>query len=94
MAERIGFIGLGVMGKPMARNLMAAGFELVAFSRTRADVDELAGDGAAAAGSPREVAEQAATTILMLPTRRRSSTSPRATTACSRVRATARSSST
>ena len=67
MAERIGFIGLGVMGKPMARNLMAAGFELVAFSRTRADVDELAGDGAAAAGSPREVAEQAATTILMLP---------------------------
>jgi len=67
MAERIGFIGLGVMGKPMARNLMAAGFELVAFSRTRADVDELAGDRAAAAGSPREVAEQAATTILMLP---------------------------
>jgi 2-hydroxy-3-oxopropionate reductase len=67
MPERAGFIGLGVMGKPMARNLMAAGFELVVFSRTRADVDELAGEGATAAGSPREVAEQAAVTILMLP---------------------------
>jgi 2-hydroxy-3-oxopropionate reductase len=64
---RIGFIGLGVMGRPMARNLLAAGHELVVHSRTRADVDELAGEGAVAAGSPREVAEQAAVTILMLP---------------------------
>src|SRR5919112_1683758 len=66
-SERIGFIGLGVMGKPMARNLIAAGHELVVFSRTRADVDELAAEDATAAGSPREVGEQAATTILMLP---------------------------
>jgi 2-hydroxy-3-oxopropionate reductase len=65
--ERTGFIGLGVMGKPMARNLMAAGHDLVVFSRTRADVDELAGEGATAASSPREVAERAAVTILVLP---------------------------
>jgi 2-hydroxy-3-oxopropionate reductase len=66
-SERIGFIGLGVMGKPMARNLVGAGHDLVVWSRTRADVDELAGDGATAAGSAREVAEQAGVTILMLP---------------------------
>jgi 2-hydroxy-3-oxopropionate reductase len=65
--ERIGFIGLGVMGKPMARNLLAAGFELVVHSRTRADVEELAADGAAPAASPREVGEAAAITITMLP---------------------------
>jgi 2-hydroxy-3-oxopropionate reductase len=68
MAEdRIGFIGLGVMGKPMARNLIEAGHELVPYSRTRASVDEVAGDGAIAASSPREVAEQADVVILMLP---------------------------
>ena len=67
MAERIGFIGLGVMGKPMARNLIAAGYELVVHSRTRADVDEIAGEGATAASSPRDVAERAAVTIMMLP---------------------------
>jgi 2-hydroxy-3-oxopropionate reductase len=65
--DRVGFIGLGVMGRPMARNLLKAGYEVVAFSRTRASVDELAGDGAAAASSPREVAEQAGVVILMLP---------------------------
>jgi 2-hydroxy-3-oxopropionate reductase len=65
--DRIGFIGLGVMGKPMARNLLNAGHEVVAYSRTRASVDEVAGDGATAAGNPREVAEQADVTILMLP---------------------------
>jgi 2-hydroxy-3-oxopropionate reductase len=63
----IGFIGLGVMGKPMARNLMAAGHELVVHSRTRADVDELVGEGATAASSPREVGEKCDTTIAMLP---------------------------
>jgi 2-hydroxy-3-oxopropionate reductase len=63
----IGFIGLGVMGKPMARNLLAAGHELVVHSRTRADVDELAAEGAIAAASPREVGETADVTITMLP---------------------------
>jgi 2-hydroxy-3-oxopropionate reductase len=65
--DRVGFIGLGVMGKPMARNLVEAGHELVLFSRTRASVDEVAGDSATAAGSAREVAEQADVVILMLP---------------------------
>jgi 2-hydroxy-3-oxopropionate reductase len=66
-SERVGFIGLGVMGRPMARNLMKAGHELVLYSRTRASVDEVAQDGGSAAGSPREVAEQADTVVLMLP---------------------------
>jgi 2-hydroxy-3-oxopropionate reductase len=65
--DRVGFIGLGVMGKPMARNLMKAGHELVAYSRTRASVDEVAQEGGSAASSPREVAEQADVVILMLP---------------------------
>jgi len=68
--DRVGFVGLGVMGGPMARNLLAAGHDLVAFSRTRASVDDLVSEHAehaTAAGSPREVAEQAGVTILMLP---------------------------
>ena len=66
--DRVGFIGLGVMGKPMAHNLLKAGHELVVWSRTRADVDEVAGaDAATAAGSAREVAEQADVVVLMLP---------------------------
>jgi 2-hydroxy-3-oxopropionate reductase len=65
--DRVGFIGLGVMGKPMARNLMKAGHELVLFSRTRASVDEVAEDGGIAADSPRAVAEQADVVVLMLP---------------------------
>ncbi|MBA2753763.1 MAG: 2-hydroxy-3-oxopropionate reductase [Chloroflexia bacterium] len=69
MAERIGFIGLGIMGKPMARNLVAAGYELVVFSRTRASVDDLVaeGPGYVAAGSAREVAGAVSTVITMLP---------------------------
>jgi 2-hydroxy-3-oxopropionate reductase len=65
--DRVGFVGLGVMGKPMARNLIKAGHELVLHSRTRASVDEVADEGGTAASSPREVAEQADTVILMLP---------------------------
>ncbi len=65
--DRVGFIGLGVMGKPMARNLIEAGHELVLYSRTRASVDEVAGDGATAASSAREVADRAGVVILMLP---------------------------
>jgi 2-hydroxy-3-oxopropionate reductase len=69
VAERIGFIGLGIMGKPMARNLAKAGFELVVHSRSRGSVDELTAEGPAfqAASSPREVAEQTETIITMLP---------------------------
>ena len=70
MAERIGFIGLGIMGRPMARNLIKAGHQLVVHSRSQVPVNDLvaeAGDAAIAAGSPREVAEQAKTIITMLP---------------------------
>jgi 2-hydroxy-3-oxopropionate reductase len=68
--DRVGFIGLGVMGAPMARNLLGAGHDVVAFTRTRAKVDDLvaeAPDHATAAGSPREIAEQADVVVLMLP---------------------------
>ena len=67
MADRIGFIGLGIMGKPMARNLMKAGYELVVHNRSREAVDELVAEGAISAGSPREVAAQVKTVITMLP---------------------------
>jgi 2-hydroxy-3-oxopropionate reductase len=67
MAERIGFIGLGIMGKPMAARLLAAGHALVAHNRSRAAVDELAAAGATAAATPREVAERCDVVITMLP---------------------------
>ncbi len=57
MAENIGFIGLGVMGKPMAKNLIKAGHSLVVHNRSRAAVDEVAAAGATAATSPAEVAK-------------------------------------
>jgi len=50
--ERIGFIGLGVMGKPMARNLLKAGYPLVVYNRSRPPMEELAAEGAEPAGSP------------------------------------------
>jgi 2-hydroxy-3-oxopropionate reductase len=63
----IGFIGLGIMGKPMARNLIKAGYSLVVHNRSRAAVEELIKDGAQAAGSPKEVAECSDVIITMLP---------------------------
>ena len=56
MAEKIGFIGLGVMGKPMAKHLIAAGHALTVHNRSRGAVDELAAAGASAAASPADVA--------------------------------------
>ncbi len=53
---KIGFIGLGKMGRPMAMNLLKAGHGLVVHNRSRAVVDELASMGAEAASSPAEVA--------------------------------------
>lgn len=69
MAEPIGFIGLGIMGKPMTKNLVSAGYELVIHNRSRAVVEELTGEypHMSAAGSPREVAERTTTIITMLP---------------------------
>ena len=67
MAQTIGFIGLGIMGRPMAQNLLKAGFPLVVHSRSRGPVDELAQAGARAANTPREVAGLCDVLIAMLP---------------------------
>jgi 2-hydroxy-3-oxopropionate reductase len=65
MADTVGFIGLGIMGKPMAENLIEAGYDLVVYNRTRAKAEEL--EGAMVAGSPKEVAERSDLIITMLP---------------------------
>src|SRR5262249_52865289 len=59
VAETIGFIGLGVMGKPMAGHLVKAGYRLVVHNRSRGAVDELVAAGATAAGAPAAVARPA-----------------------------------
>lgn len=63
----IGFIGLGIMGKPMARNLMKAGYPLVVHNRSRGAVEELAKEGAQAAATSKEVAGRSEILITMLP---------------------------
>jgi 2-hydroxy-3-oxopropionate reductase len=67
MAQAIGFIGLGIMGRPMARNLLKAGYSLIVHSRSRGPVDEIVQAGATAATSPKEVAGQCDVLITMLP---------------------------
>ena len=67
MAQVIGFIGLGIMGRPMARNLLKAGYSLVVHSRSRGPVDEIAKAGAKAAASAKDVAAQSDVLITMLP---------------------------
>ena len=67
MAGKVGFIGLGVMGLPMARNLLGAGFDVVAHNRSRGPVDEIAQAGAGRGGSAAGVAAASDVTILMLP---------------------------
>jgi 2-hydroxy-3-oxopropionate reductase len=63
----IGFIGLGIMGKPMAQNLLTAGYPLVAFNRSRGAIDELVAAGARAGTSAQDVAAQSDVVITMLP---------------------------
>ena len=65
--ERVGFIGLGIMGKPMARHLLDAGFPMTVHSRSAGPVDELVEAGASRAGSPAEVAAASDVVITMLP---------------------------
>ena len=68
MPERVGFVGLGIMGKPMARNLMEAGYDLVLYNRTRSKAEELAAGGAAeVAASPQQVARECGVIFTMLP---------------------------
>ena len=63
----IGFIGLGLMGRPMTENLLAAGASVVGYNRSQAVIEELSASGLRPARSPSEVAEAADTVILMLP---------------------------
>jgi 2-hydroxy-3-oxopropionate reductase len=63
----IAFIGLGLMGKPMARNLHTAGYALTVHNRSRGVVDELAAEGMTPASSPRDAAARSDAVILMLP---------------------------
>lgn len=68
MKERIGFIGLGIMGRPMAKNLLKAGYSLTVYDTNPDAVKELAGYGAAGAASAKEAAENSEVFITMLPT--------------------------
>ena len=65
--ERIGFIGLGIMGRPMAMNLVRAGFSVTVHNRTRAREKPLADAGAEVAESPADVAKRSDTVIVMVP---------------------------
>ncbi len=67
MADKIGFIGLGIMGRPMARNLMEAGYQLTIFNRSPEKAKELGKEGASVASSPAEVAGKSEVVITMLP---------------------------
>jgi 3-hydroxyisobutyrate dehydrogenase len=64
--ERIGFIGLGIMGRPMAKNLLKAGFSLTVWNRSRPGIDTLLAEGAEEAASPRDVAERSDFVITIL----------------------------
>ena len=64
---KVGYIGLGLMGKSMARNILKAGFPLIVHNRSRATVDELVAEGAQAAGSPAVVAAQVDVVFTNLP---------------------------
>ena len=67
MKTKIGFIGLGIMGKPMAKNLLKAGHPLVVHDLNRQSVTELVSLGAEEAPSPKEVAQKVRHIITMLP---------------------------
>jgi 2-hydroxy-3-oxopropionate reductase len=64
---KIGYIGLGIMGKSIARNIMKAGFPIIVNNRSRASVDELVAEGAKAGGSPAEIASQVDVIFTNLP---------------------------
>jgi 2-hydroxy-3-oxopropionate reductase len=67
MSQHIGFIGLGVMGRPMAKHLVAAGHQLTVFNRSRPAIAELVDSGALAGDSPADVARRSDIVITMLP---------------------------
>jgi 2-hydroxy-3-oxopropionate reductase len=65
--ERVGFIGLGLMGKPMARNLLKAGYPVMVYNRSRPAMEELQARGAILASSPKALAEQTGVICTCLP---------------------------
>ncbi|NJR49394.1 MAG: 2-hydroxy-3-oxopropionate reductase [Leptolyngbyaceae cyanobacterium CSU_1_3] len=65
--DTIGFIGLGIMGKPMAQNLLKAGYTVVVYNRSRAAMEALAAEGAVLAVSPQDVTQQTDVVITCLP---------------------------
>ena len=68
MAEQIGFVGLGIMGKPMAKNLVKAGYAVTVFDAfSSAAMDELVANGASAVASSTEVARKCDITVVMVP---------------------------
>ena len=66
MAENIGFVGLGIMGKPMARNLMKAGYQVTVFDLFPDPVDELVAEGATKGTSGADVASKSSITFTMV----------------------------
>ena len=64
MSERIGFIGLGIMGSGMAQNLLKAGFELAVWNRTASKMEPLVESGATAADSPADLARRSDITVI------------------------------
>lgn len=66
MAKKVGFIGLGMMGNPMSKNLLKAGFELTVWNRTASKMKEIVESGAKPATCAKEVAEKSEVTITML----------------------------
>ena len=66
MAETVGFVGLGVMGRPMAKHIVAKGHAVVVYNRSRPAMDELVAAGAAAADSPADVARRATVIVTMV----------------------------
>ena len=63
----IGFIGLGLMGKPMAINLIKAGYSVIVYNRSKPAIDELVSMGASSAKSPKDLARQVNIIISILP---------------------------
>ena len=66
MKVRLGFIGLGIMGRPMARNLLRAGFPLTVWNRSRPGIEAVVAEGASDAANPREVAAASDIVITMV----------------------------
>ena len=66
MTDHVGFIGLGIMGRPMARHLLRAGYPLTVWNRSRPGIEELVRDGASPGSSPEDVARQSDVLITMV----------------------------